>query len=181
MKRLKEKYNTEIIKTMQKEFKHSNCFEVPKITKISINVGIAKDKFSNELLNRVANDLYKITGQKPKICRAKKSISGFKLTQGDVNGLNITLRGKRMYEFLEKFLNVSLPRVRDFRGLSKKCFDKNFNYTTGIKENIIFPEISYDKIENIYGMQITFCTNAKELNETISLFRHLGFPLKGSK
>lgn len=181
MKRLKEKYNSEIIKSMRKEFNFSNNFEVPKITKVSINVGIRKDKLSKELLNKIANDLFKITGQKPHICKAKRSISGFKLIKGDINGLHITLRGNKMYQFLEKFLNVSLPRVRDFRGLSTDCFDKNMNYTAGIKENIIFPEISYDKIENIYGMQITFCTNAKNKREAISLFKHLGFPLKGSK
>lgn len=181
MKRLKNYYNEEIISEMKKEFGYTNSFNVPKLTKISINVGISKERQNKDLINKVANDIYKITGQKPRICRAKKSISGFKLTQGDINGLNVTLRRNKMYEFLEKLLRVSLPRVRDFRGLSLKSFDKDNNYTVGIKEHIIFPEISYDKMENIYGMQITFCTTAKSAKEAISLFKHLGFPLKGSK
>lgn len=181
MKRLKDYYKETIVPEMKKEFGYTNDFTVPKLTKISVNVGISKERLSKELTNKIANDIFKITGQKAKICRAKKSISGFKLTKGDVNGLSVTLRRNKMYEFLEKFLKVSLPRVRDFRGLSNKSFDKDNNYTTGVKEHIIFPEISYDKIENIYGLQVTFCTNAKTRKEAIALFKHFGFPLKGSK
>lgn len=178
MNRLKDDYQKNIIHKIKNEFGYSNILEVPKITKISINIGISQVKEKKEFVNKVANDMYKITGQKPKICRAKHSISGFKLTQGDINGLKVTLRKKRMYQFLEKFLRVALPRARDFRGLDTRSFDQNNNFTIGIKENVIFPEISYDKIEEIYGMQITFSTDAKSKKEVISLFKNLGFPLK---
>jgi large subunit ribosomal protein L5 len=181
MKRINQIYNQEIVPKMKQEFNYSNVLEVPKIKKISINVGIGKDKNNQAKIKKVANDLYKITGQKPRICKSKKAISGFKLVKGDIIGLSVTLRKKQMYEFLEKLLNVTLPRVRDFRGLDESSFDSNHNYTFGIKEHIIFPEISYDKIEEIYGMQISIATNAKSKKEAISLFKYLNFPLKGKQ
>ena len=178
MKTLKQTYNEEVVKSLITEFKYKNRYEVPKITKASINIGLGKAKEKPELINKAANDLYLITGQKARICKAKKAISGFKLRQGDIIGLNITIRGNRMYEFLQKLLNIALPRVRDFRGLSQGSFDKNNNYTMGIKEHIIFPEISYEKIEDIYGMQITVNIDAKTQKEAESLLKHLGFPFK---
>lgn len=178
MNRLKEYYNKEIKKALKKEFDYKNINQVAKIEKISINVGLGKAREDKSLFNKVANDLFLITGQKPKICKSKKAISGFKLREGEPIALNLTLRNKRMYEFLEKLLNISLPRIRDFRGLSQKSLDKNNNFTIGIKEHIIFPEISYDKIENIYGLQISIHIKANSKKEALSLLKHLGFPIK---
>lgn len=178
MKTLKQYYNEDIKKDLMKELKIKNIHQVPEIKKITINVGIGKLKEKTGMTNIIANDLYLITGQKPIIKKSKKAISGFKLRIGDLVGLCINLRGKKMYEFLEKLLKVALPRVRDFRGLSKNSFDKNYNYTLGIKENIIFPEINYEKMENIYGMQITFNIKAKNKEESLTLMKKLGFPIK---
>ncbi len=178
MKKLITIYKTEITDKLRKDYSYANNFQIPKVTKLSINVGLGKAKEKPDLIGRAMNDLYLITGQKPRICAAKKAISGFKLRQGDIIGVNLTLRNARMYEFLDKLLNVSLPRVRDFRGLSRDSFDKNNNYTLGIKEHIIFPEISYEKIEDIYGLQITINTNAKTREEALSLLTYLGFPFK---
>lgn len=178
MKRLKEYYNQQIVSELMKELNLENRFQVPKINKISINVGIGKIKEKPGMTNLIANDLYLITGQKPVLKKSNKAISGFKLRIGDIVGLSVTLRGKKMYEFLEKLLKVSIPRIRDFRGFSQKSFDKNFNYTIGIKENIIFPEINYEKIEDIYGLQITFNIKSNSQKESLLLIQKLGFPIK---
>ena len=178
MKRLQQLYNEEITKKMREEFKYSNIFETPKLIKISINVGLGRAKENPSIINKVANDLFLIAGQKPRICRSKKAISGFKLRQGDVIGLSLTLRRKKMYEFLEKLLKIGLPRVRDFRGVSLESFDAQNNYCLAIKEHIIFPEITYERIEDIYGLQATFHIKAKTKNEAISLLKHFGFPFK---
>lgn len=178
MKRLKELYTTEIAPKIAKEFKLSNINMVPKIQKISVNIGVGRSKEHPEILTKVANDLYRITGQMPRITKSKKAISGFKLRTGDIVGINMTLRGNTMYDFLEKLLNVGLPRVRDFRGLSMESFDKNFNYTYAIKEHIIFPEITYERIEDIYGFQVSFHIKSNKKEEAIALLKELGFPFK---
>jgi len=176
MKRLKEQVQSELNKKILNELKYKNIFQIPKLEKISINIGIGKYKDDMPRITRIANDLYKITGQKPKLCKSKKAISGFKLREGDIIGLNLNLRGKRMYEFLEKLLYITIPRVRDFRGLKTTSIDQNNNLTIGIRENIIFPEIAYERIEDIYGLQITFVTTAKNNKEALILFKTLGFP-----
>jgi large subunit ribosomal protein L5 len=178
MKRLYDYYREDIVKRMTEEFKYSNVHQVPKLIKISVNIGLGIAKENPAILKRAANDIYLITGQKPRICKAKKAISGFKLRQGDVVGLSLTLRSRKMYEFLEKLLNVGLPRVRDFRGVPVKSFDAQNNYCLAIKENIIFPEVTYERIEDIYGMQITFHIKAKTKNEAMSLLTNLGFPFR---
>jgi large subunit ribosomal protein L5 len=178
MKRLKELYTTKIIPKLVKEFNLTNINTAPKIQKISINVGVGKSKEHPEILARVSNDLYRITGQLPRLTKSKKAISGFKLRTGDIAGINMTLRGNAMYDFLEKLLNVGLPRVRDFRGLSMDSFDKNFNYTYAVKEHIIFPEITYERIEDIYGFQISFHIKSNKKEEAIALLKQLGFPFK---
>lgn len=178
MKRLQELYKTEIVSKLKNELKYSNIFEVPKITKVSINIGVGKYKENPEKLNKIANDLYLITGQKPHACKSRKAISGFKLRAGEIVGLHVTLRGKKMYEFLEKLLQVALPRVRDFRGLPAKSFDQSSNYSMGIKEHVVFPEITYDKMEDIYGMQISVSILAKTQDDAKALLKELGFPIK---
>lgn len=178
MKRLKELYKTDITPNIIKKFNLSNVHMAPEMKKISINVGVGKSKERPELLSRVANDIYLITGQMPRITKSKKAISGFKLRSGDIVGVNVTLRGNSMFDFLEKLLNVGLPRVRDFRGLSTESFDKNFNYTYAVKEHIIFPEIKYERIEDIYGFQVSFNIKATNKEEAMELLKQLGFPFK---
>jgi len=174
MNRLQERYENEVVKSLMEKFNYSSKMQAPKIEKIVLNVG---DAVSNsKLLDDAVNELTLITGQKPVVTRAKKSIAGFKLREGQAIGCKVTLRGERMYEFLDKLVNVSLPRVRDFRGVSNNSFDGRGNYTLGVKEQLIFPEIDFDKVNKLRGMDIVFVTTAKTDEEGHELLAQLGMP-----
>ncbi len=176
--RLKEKYRSEVLPKLQEEFGYENVHQIPKLEKVVVNIGLGEAVGNVKVVQHAVSDLAKITGQKPVITTARKSIAGFKLREGMPIGCMVTLRGARMYEFLERLLNIALPAVRDFRGLSSKAFDGAGNYTMGIKEQIIFPEIEYDKVDKIRGMNITVVTNATSDEEGRSLLRHVGFPFR---
>ena len=178
MLKLKEIYQKEVIDKMKKEFGYKNTFEVPKIEKIVMNVGIGKSKEDPKIFDFITNGLMIITGQKPAATKAKKAIAGFKIRKGDKIGLKTTLRGQRMYDFLERLIRISLPRIRDFRGLKINGFDKKGNYNFGIKEHIIFAEIKYDKTEKFFGVQICIKTTAKNDKEAKELLTFLGFPFE---
>lgn len=178
MIRLKEKYKKEIIPALMKEFSYKNIMQVPKIKSIVLNVGMGEGIQDIKLIEAAVKELTTITGQKAVITRAKKSIATFKLREGMPVGTKVTLRGDRMYEFLDKFISFALPRIRDFKGVSPKSFDGRGNYALGIKEQIIFPEISYDKISNMHGMDIIFVTSAGTNEEGRSLLRHMGMPFR---
>lgn len=174
--RLLLKYKNEIVPQMMKLFKCKNVFEVPKVTKITINTGMGKALQNNKLLDAAVDDLAVISGQKPIVTVAKRAVSNFKLRMGNPIGCKVTLRRLRMYEFLERFITIAIPRIRDFRGVSDKSFDGFGNYSVGIKEQIIFPEIDYDKVESIHGMDINIVTNAKNDEEARTLLKLLGMP-----
>ncbi|NTW70710.1 MAG: 50S ribosomal protein L5 [Eubacteriaceae bacterium] len=176
MPRLKDKYKNEVIPAMMEKFKYSNIMEVPKLEKVVINMGLGDAKDNAKLLEAAVKDLAIIAGQKPVITRAKKSVSNFKVREGMNIGAKVTLRSDRMYEFSDKFFNIALPRVRDFRGVSSKSFDGRGNYALGVKEQLIFPEIEYDKVEQIRGMDIIFVTTAKSDEEALELLSLLGMP-----
>ena len=176
MNRLKERYENEIVKSLMTKFNYSSVMQVPKIEKIVINIGVGDAVSNSKLLDEAVNELTLISGQKPIITRAKKSIAGFKLREGMPIGCKVTLRGERMYEFLDKLINISLPRVRDFRGVSNNSFDGRGNYTLGVKEQLIFPEINFDKVNKIRGMDIVFVTTAKTDEEGHELLAQLGMP-----
>jgi len=176
MNRLQEKYQNEVVPALMRRFTYKNIMEVPKLEKAVINMGVGDAIQDAKALDAAVGDMAKITGQKPIITRAKKSIANFKLRQGMPVGCKVTLRGKRMYEFLDKLMNVALPRVRDFRGVSGKAFDGRGNYALGIKEQLIFPEIEYDKVEKIRGMDVIVVTTAKTDEEAKELLRALGMP-----
>jgi large subunit ribosomal protein L5 len=176
--RLKEKYKKEIIPKMLKNRKFNNVMELPRINKITVNMGIGSAIQNIKELESASQDLAKITGQKPVITKARKSVAGFKLRQGNPIGCMVTLRGKRMYEFLDRLLSIAIPRIRDFRGLSKKSFDGSGNYTIGIKEQLIFPEVEYDSILSVKGMNITITTSAENDDEALFLLEEFGFPFK---
>ncbi|AID45355.1 50S ribosomal protein L5 [Candidatus Arthromitus sp. SFB-mouse-Japan] len=176
MSRLKEKYINEVTSKLVEKFKYSNLMQVPKIEKVVINMGVGEAKDNSKVLESVVNDMQLISGQKPIICRAKKSISNFKLRENMPIGCKVTLRKSRMYDFIDKLFNVALPRVRDFRGVSEKSFDGRGNYTLGLKEHLIFPEIEYDKIDKIRGIEVIFVTTAKTDEEARELLRYLGMP-----
>ncbi|MEF9475152.1 MAG: 50S ribosomal protein L5 [Candidatus Mariimomonas ferrooxydans] len=176
MAKLKEKYRTEIVPTLMKEFSYRNIMQVPKLKNIVLNVGMGEALQNIKLLDAAAVELATITGQKAVITRAKKSIAGFKLKKDMPVGCKVTLRGNRMYEFLDKFISMALPRIRDFRGVSDKAFDGRGNYAFGVKEQIIFPEINHDKIASIYGMDVVIVTTANTNEEGKALLRHLGMP-----
>lgn len=176
MSRLKEKYINEIIDSLVKKFGYKNKMQVPKIEKVVINVGVGEAKDNSKVLESVVNDLQLISGQKPVVCRAKKSISNFKLRENMPIGCKVTLRKEKMYDFIDKLLNVALPRVRDFRGVSEKSFDGRGNYALGLKEHLIFPEIEYDKIDKIRGLEIIFVTSACTDEEARELLRLFGMP-----
>jgi len=178
MKRLKERYQKDIVPILMKEFSYKNVMQVPRLRSIVLNVGMGEAIQNIKLLDNAVKELATITGQKPVITRAKKSIAGFKLRKGMPVGCKVTLRGDRMYEFLDKFISLALPRIRDFRGISARAFDGRGNYAFGIKEQIIFPEIDYDKVESIYGMDMIIVTSAKTNEEGKALLRHLGMPFK---
>jgi len=176
--RLKEKYAKEIVPKMLKEHKFKNVMEVPRIEKICVNVGVGSATQNIKELESANQELAMITGQKPIITKARKSVAGFKLRKGNPIGCMVTLRGKRMYEFLDRLLNIAIPRIRDFRGLSKKSFDGHGNYTIGIKEQLIFPEVNYDSILSVKGMNITIATSAKSDKEALALLEKFGFPFR---
>jgi len=171
-------YKQEIIPLLMKQFNYKNIMQFPKLHKITLNMGVGKATQDPKLLEDAVRDLEMIAGQKPAIRKAKKAISNFKLRQGMAIGCMVTLRGARMYEFLDRLINIALPRVRDFRGVSDKSFDGRGNYTLGIKEHIIFPEINVDKVNRIYGMDITIVTTAKTDAEAYELLKAFGFPFR---
>ena len=176
--RLIEKYNKEVAAHLQKKFSYSNVHEIPRLLKISLNIGAGDAIQDSKNLEGAVNDLTVISGQKPVITKARKSISNFKLRQGVKIGTKVTLRSRRMWEFLDRFISVAVPRIRDFRGFSDKSFDGRGNYSLGVKEQIIFPEINVDKIDKIRGLDITFVTSAKTDEEGYELLKALGFPFK---
>ena len=176
MARLKEKYLNEVVPGLQEQFKYTNVMAIPKLDKVVINIGLGEAVQNPKALDAALNDLTLITAQKPVVTRAKKSIAGFKLREGMPVGVKVTLRGDRMYEFVDRLLSVALPRVRDFRGVSPKSFDGRGNYSLGLKEQLIFPEIEYDKIDKLRGMEIVFATTAKTDEEGRALLKLLGMP-----
>jgi large subunit ribosomal protein L5 len=178
MARLKEKYKKEVVLALMKKFGYKNVMQVPKLEKIVVNVGVGEAIQNAKLLDSAVSDLSRITGQKPAIKRAKKAISNFKLKAGMSIGCMVTLRKDRMYEFFDRLVNVAIPRIRDFRGTSPKSFDGRGNYNLGLEEQIIFPEIEYDKVEKIRGMSITVCTTAKTDEEAFELLKAMGTPFR---
>ncbi|WP_323708645.1 50S ribosomal protein L5 [Mammaliicoccus sciuri] len=178
MTRLKEKFNNEISAELVKKFNYSSVMEVPKIEKIVVNMGIGDAVQNSKVLDSAVEELQAITGQKPLVTKAKKSIATFRLREGMPIGAKVTLRGERMYEFFDKLISVSLPRVRDFRGISKKAFDGRGNYTLGVKEQLIFPEIDYDKISKVRGMDIVIVTTANTDEEARELLTQFGMPFQ---
>ena len=176
MSRLKEQYKNEIVDAMIKKFGYKNTMEVPKLDKIVINMGVGEAKDNAKLLDSAIADLEKITGQKAVVCKAKKSVANFKLREGMSIGCKVTLRGERMYEFVDRLINLALPRVRDFRGVNPNAFDGRGNYALGIKEQLIFPEIEYDKIDKVRGMDVIFVTTAKTDEEARELLRQFNMP-----
>ena len=174
--RLKEKYLNEVTPALLQKFNYKSVMQVPKVEKVVINMGVGDAVGNPKLLDSATEDLQAISGQKPVITRAKKSIAGFKLREGMPIGVKVTLRGERMYHFLDKLFNIALPRVRDFRGVSPKAFDGRGNYTLGIKEQLIFPEIDYDKVDKVRGMDIVIVTTAKTDEESRELLAQMGMP-----
>jgi len=175
---LQEKYRAEIVPKLMKELNYKNVMQVPRIEKVILNVGVGKDHENPKVIEGCVKDLTKITGQKPIVTRAKKSISDFGISRGDPVGVKVTLRGSRAYAFLEKFFNVVLPAIRDFRGVSSDSFDGRGNFSIGIEEQLVFPEIKYDEVAKVQGMDITIVTTAKTDREGYYLLRSLGLPFK---
>ncbi|HZX20833.1 MAG TPA: 50S ribosomal protein L5 [Clostridia bacterium] len=176
MERLKELYKDEVVPAMMEKFGYKSIMEVPKIEKIVINMGFGDIKENPKAIEAIANELALISGQRPIVIRAKRSVANFKLREGMPVGAKVTLRGRRMYEFADRLLNIALPRVRDFRGVSPNAFDGRGNYALGIKEQLIFPEIDYDQVEKIQGMDIVFVTTAKTDEESRELLKLMGMP-----
>lgn len=176
--RLRDKYTKEIMPALMKEFSYSNIMQVPKVQKVVLNVALGEAIQNIKLLDAAQNELALISGQKPIVTKAKKSIATFKLRQGMPIGCKVTMRGNIMYEFLDRLISISLPRIRDFRGISGKSFDGRGNYSFGIKEQIIFPEIDHDNIQMIHGLDIIVCTSAKTDEEGKALLRFIGFPFR---
>lgn len=176
MARLKDEYVSSVAPAMMKKFGYKNVMQIPKLDKVVINVGCGEAKDNSKIVDAVMADLAAITGQKPIVCKAKKSVANFKLREGQVIGVKVTLRAERMYEFCDRLFNVAFPRVRDFRGINPNSFDGRGNYSTGIKEQLIFPEIEYDKIDKVRGMDINFITTAKTDEEAKELLTLLGAP-----
>lgn len=176
--RMKEKYLQEVVPALQKQFSYPNMMAVPKLEKVIVNMGLGEAIQNPKALDAAIGDLRSIVGQKPVITKAKKSIATFKLREGMSIGTCVTLRGRRMYEFLDRLLNLSLPRIRDFRGISSKSFDGRGNYTLGLKDQLIFPEIDYEKVDKVRGMNITFVTTANTDEEGRALLKNLGLPFR---
>jgi len=178
MSRLREKFSKEITPALMSKFEYTSVMQVPKVEKIVINMGVGDAVQNSKALDAAVEDLTTISGQKPVVTKAKKSIAGFRLREGMPIGAKVTLRGERMYEFLDKLISVSLPRVRDFRGVSKKAFDGRGNYTLGVKEQLIFPEIDYDKVSKVRGMDIVIVTTANSDEEARELLTQFGMPFQ---
>ena len=178
MSTLKDKYNKEIVKSLMDEFKYDSVMQVPKLEKIVVNMGVGEAAHDEKYIEAAVKDLEAITGQKAVVTKAKKSIAGFKIREGQSIGCKVTLRGENMYNFLEKLVRIALPRVRDFRGISKTAFDGKGNYTLGIKEQLIFPEIDYDKVLRVRGMDIVLVTSAKSNEEGLALLSAFGLPFR---
>lgn len=176
--RLAELYKTKLVPELKKTLKYDNVMQVPKIEKIVVNIGVGASTQDSKLLDHALRDLTTVTGQKPVTTKAKKSISNFKLREGMPIGCKVTLRGEKMYEFFDRLVNLAMPRIRDFRGVSDKAFDGFGNYTMGVKEQIIFPEINVDQVEKITGMDITIVTSAKTDAEAFELLKAFGFPFR---
>lgn len=176
MARLKQYYANEVAPALMKKFSYKSAMQIPKLDKIVINVGAGEAKENTKVIDAICTDLSAITGQKPLICRARKSVANFKLREGMAIGAKVTLRGERMYEFLDRLFNVALPRVRDFRGINANSFDGRGNYNMGLKEQLIFPEIEYDKIDKVRGMDICFVTTANTDEEARELLTLMGAP-----
>ena len=176
MARLKEFYQSDVAPALMKKFGYKSVMQIPKLDKIVVNVGCSEARDNPKVLDAVVGDLGKITGQKAVVCKARKSVANFKLREGMPIGAKVTLRGERMYEFLDRFFNIALPRVRDFRGISVNGFDGRGNYNMGLREQLIFPEIEYDKIDKVRGMDITFVTTAKTDEECRELLSLMGAP-----
>ena len=178
MNRLRERFENEIKKSMMEKFNYTSVMQVPKVDKIVINMGLGEAVSNSKIIDEAVGELALITGQKPIVTRAKKSIAGFRLREGMPVGCKVTLRGARMYDFLDKLVNVALPRVRDFRGVSANAFDGRGNYTLGVKEQLIFPEIEYDKVSKVRGMDIIVVTTANTDEESRELLKELGMPFQ---
>jgi large subunit ribosomal protein L5 len=176
MPRLKDYFNSSVAPAMMKKFGYKSVMQIPKLDKVVINVGAGEAKENSKVIDAIMNDLALITGQKPIVCRAKKSVANFKLREGMPIGVKVTLRSDKMYEFVDRLFNVAFPRVRDFRGISANSFDGRGNYSTGIKEQLIFPEIEYDKIDKVRGMDINFITTANTDEEAKELLSLMGAP-----
>ena len=181
MAQLKQYYKDKVVPELAKQFGLSNTMRVPKITKVVLNMGLGEAVADKKILDNATSDLESISGQKVVITKARKSIAGFKIRDGWPIGCKVTLRGERMYEFLERLVNIAIPRIRDFRGLNPKSFDGNGNYSMGIKEQIIFPEINYDKIDKVRGLNITICTTAKDNNDSLELLKSFNMPFAGGE
>ncbi len=179
MPRMKDLYSEQVVPALEKELGYKNIMQVPRLTKITVNIGLGEALQNAKALDAAAQDLMMITGQKPIITRARKSISTFKLREGNPIGVKVTLRGDRMWDFFDRLCNVALPRQRDFRGISPDAFDGRGNYSLGLREQLVFPEIDYDKIDKIRGMEITFVTTARTDEEGYHLLRLLGMPFRG--
>lgn len=180
MARLKDKYNSEVVPALQAKFKYKSAMQIPKLEKVVLNMGVGEVKENPKAMDAAVSDMALITGQKPVVTKAKKSVAAFKLRQGMNIGCKVTLRGERMYEFVDKLFNVALPRVRDFRGVSNNSFDGRGNYAMGVREQLIFPEVEYDKVDKVRGMDIIFVTTAKTDEESKELLRLLGMPFSQS-
>ena len=179
--RLYQKYQQEVVPTLQKEWGLKNPLAVPRVEKVVVSIGIGEMAHNKEILQKASDYLAQITGQKPKLCRAKKSIAGFKIRQGDPIGLMVTLRRRRMYDFLDKLFTIVLPRVRDFQGVSRTAFDGHGNYNLGLREQTVFPEIDYDKIDKVRGLQVTIVTNTDDDKKAERLLELLGLPFEKKK
>ena len=181
MSRLLEEYNTKIKNDLRSKLGLKNIFEVPKLDKIVLNMGVGEGKDDSKLIDKAVDDLSLISGQKAVKTNSKKAISGFKIREGMPLGAKVTLRNKIMYEFLDRLVNIAIPRIRDFRGLNSKSFDGKGNFSLGIKEHVIFPEINFDKVEKVIGMDITICTTAKNNDEALELLKSFNMPFKDNK
>lgn len=178
MARLQEFYKETVVKKLTEQFGYKNPMEVPRITKITLNMGVGEAVGDKKIIEHAVSDMTKIAGQKPQVTRARKSVAGFKIREGWPIGCKVTLRNQRMYEFLDRLITISIPRIRDFRGVSGRSFDGRGNYSMGVKEQIIFPEIEYDKIDTLRGMDITITTNARSDAEAKALLAAFNFPFK---
>ncbi|MGD8514563.1 MAG: 50S ribosomal protein L5 [Granulosicoccaceae bacterium] len=178
MARMQDSYRDTVVKQLMEQFNYKSVMEVPKITKITLNMGVGEAVGDKKVMENAVGDMEKIAGQKPVVCNARKSVAGFKIREGYPIGCKVTLRKKQMYEFLDRLISVAIPRIRDFRGLNSKSFDGRGNYSMGVKEQIIFPEIDYDKVDALRGMDITITTTAKTDEEGRALLKAFNFPFK---